>query len=280
MGKFVKLSLIGSLLAGLYTIPAVAFAQGEFDGKDVKVGVVSDNELTVWEKVAEVAKEKEGISLEVVQFTDYIQPNEALKNGSIDLNAFQHTAYLKDWNEANDGGLEAIGFTYVSPMGAYSDKVKSFDELKEGAVVSVPNDPTNEGRALLLLQIAGVIKLDEKAGALATPDDIVENPKNLKFEELDAAQVAVSLKDVDVAVINTNFAIDNNLSLKDAIFVDTANPADLATDYKNIVAARSEDKDNPLYKKVVELYQTKETADLIKETSKGADVAIWDTIKE
>lgn len=270
MKKTLKsLFVAGLLVSGLSASLASALA-----AEKVTVGVVSDNELAVWEYVADKAAE-EDIELEVVQFTDYIQPNEALSNGSLDLNAFQHTAFLNDWNEANDGDLEPIGFTYVSPMGAYSDKIESLDDLEEGASIAIPNDPTNGGRALLLLQLAGVIKLDEAAGVLATVDDIIENPKNLKFEELDAAQVAISKPDVDVAIINTNFAIDNDLSLEDAIFVDTEDPAKLSEEYKNVVAVKAENKDNEILKKIVELYQSDDVAEQIVETSKQADVAAW-----
>ncbi|UPQ86533.1 MetQ/NlpA family ABC transporter substrate-binding protein [Ignavigranum ruoffiae] len=275
MKKIVKVfAAVLVLLATVFQLDQVALAAGEFEGEQAKVGVVSDNELAVWEFVADKAKE-EGIDLEIVQFTDYVQPNEALANGSLDLNAFQHTAFLNDWNKANDGELEPIGLTYVSPMGAYSQKIKKLEELPEGAKIAIPNDPTNGGRALLLLQSAGLIKVDEAAGVLATVDDVTENPKNLEFEELDAAQVAISLADVDLAVINTNFAIDNDLSLKDALFVDSDNPAELNEEYKNTITVRGEDKDNKLYQHIVELYQSKDVADKIVETSNEADVAAW-----
>ncbi|WP_273478252.1 MetQ/NlpA family ABC transporter substrate-binding protein [Ignavigranum ruoffiae] len=275
MKKIVKVfAAVLVLLATVFQLDQVALAEGEFEGEQAKVGVVSDNELAVWEFVADKAKE-EGIDLEIVQFTDYVQPNEALANGSLDLNAFQHTAFLNDWNKANDGELEPIGFTYVSPMGAYSQKIKKLEELPEGAKIAIPNDPTNGGRALLLLQSAGLIKVDEAAGVLATVDDVTENPKNLEFEELDAAQVAISLADVDLAVINTNFAIDNDLSLKDALFVDSDNPAELNEEYKNTITVRGEDKDNKLYQHIVEIYQSKDVADKIVETSNEADVAAW-----
>ena len=275
MKKIVKVfAAVLVLLATVFQLDQVALAEGEFEGEQAKVGVASDNELAVWEFVADKAKE-EGIDLEIVQFTDYVQPNEALANGSLDLNAFQHTAFLNDWNKANDGELEPIGFTYVSPMGAYSQKIKKLEELPEGAKIAIPNDPTNGGRALLLLQSAGLIKVDEAAGVLATVDDVTENPKNLEFEELDAAQVAISLADVDLAVINTNFAIDNDLSLKDALFVDSDNPAELNEEYKNTITVRGEDKDNKLYQHIVEIYQSKDVADKIVETSNEADVAAW-----
>ena len=275
MKKFNKVLTTGLVVAASilgFTQPV--WAEGQFKGESVKVGVVSDNEVAVWEYVGEKAKE-EGIDLEVVQFTDYIQPNEALANGSLDLNAFQHVAFLKEWNDANGGGLTDLGFTYVSPLGAYSEKVESLDKLEKGSTIAIPNDPTNGGRALLLLQQAGVIKVDEAVGVLATVDDITENPLDLKFEELDAAQVAISLADVDVAIINTNYAIDNGLTLEDAIFLDAEKPEQLKDEYKNIVAVREEDKDNELYKHILSLYQTKEVEEKIIEASSKADVAAW-----
>lgn len=275
MKKFNKVLTTGLVVAASilgFTQPV--WAEGQFKGESVKVGVVSDNEVAVWEYVGEKAKE-EGIDLEVVQFTDYIQPNEALANGSLDLNAFQHVAFLKEWNDANGGGLTDLGFTYVSPLGAYSEKVDSLDKLEKGSTIAIPNDPTNGGRALLLLQQAGVIKVDEAVGVLATVDDITENPLDLKFEELDAAQVAISLADVDVAIINTNYAIDNGLTLEDAIFLDAEKPEQLKDEYKNIVAIREEDKDNELYKHILSLYQTKEVEEKIIEASSKADVAAW-----
>ncbi len=275
MKKFIKIATTGVLLgASILSVSPSVLAKGQFEGESVTVGVVSDNEVDVWEYVGEKAEE-EGIDLEVVQFTDYIQPNEALANGSLDLNAFQHVAFLNDWNEANGGGLTDLGFTYVSPLGAYSNTVNSLDELEKGATIAIPNDPTNGGRALLLLQQAGAIKVDEAAGVLATVDDITENPKELKFEELDAAQVAISLADVDVAIINTNYAIDNGLTLEDAIFLDAEKPEKLKDDYKNIVAVREEDTDTELYKHILSLYQTKDVEEKIIEASQQADVAAW-----
>ena len=273
-GIYMKKILKSLLITGLLVLGLSGNLLSILATDKVSVGVVSDNELAVWEYVADKAAE-EGIDLEVTQFTDYIQPNEALSNGSLDLNAFQHTAFLNDWNEANDGDLEALGFSYVSALGAYSQKVNSLDELEEGALIAIPNDPTNGGRALLLLQLAGLIKVDEASGVLATIDDITENPNNLVFEELDAAQVAISMADVDVAIINTNFAIDNNLSLEDAIFVDTEEPAKLSEEYKNVIAVKAENKDKAVLKKIVQIYQSEEVAQKILETSKQADVAAW-----
>lgn len=275
MKKFIKslaaLTLAGSLFVGA----SPAQAQGEFEGEKVTVGVVSEAEEQVWEFVAEQALEQEGIELELVLFTDYVQPNIALQDGSTDLNAFQHIAFLEEWNEANDGNLVDIGFSYVTPLGVYSDKITSLDELEDGAVISIPNDATNGGRALLALELAGLIEVDDAAGILPTVQDVTDNPLNIQFEELDAAQIAQALPDVDAAVINNTFALDAGLSTEDAIFLDAENPEDLKDEYKNVIAAHADNADNPLYLKVVELYQTDEVAAIIAEASNGGDVPAW-----
>ncbi len=275
MKKFVKKVSVLALLAGLVA-PATAFAEDKpFDGETVKVGVASDDEIEVWEFVAELA-EKEGITLEVELFNDYVQPNVAVASGDLDLNAFQHVAYLEEWNKENDEDLQPIGYTYVSPLGAYSENVTSLDELAEGAVLAIPNDPTNGGRALLLLEQAGVIEVDDAAGVLPTLKDITKNDKKLEFKELDAAQVAVSLPDVDAAIINTNYALDHDLSIEeDAIFVDTEDLAKVNEVYKNVVVTRKDDVENELYKHIVELYQSEEVAEKITEVTDGANVAAW-----
>lgn len=278
MKKFIK-TISLTLLTSALTLPFIANVEAEekneFEGEKVTVGIVPGSAEDVWQVVVDQAK-AEGIEVELQFFTDYNQPNEALQNGSIDLNAFQHVAFLDNWNESNDGSLVPIGFTFVSPMGTYSEKIKSLDELPEGGTVAIPNDPTNGGRALLALELAGVLEIDDDAGILVTPQDITENPKNIKIEELDAAQLAATLPDVDAAIINTNFASDAGLSLKDAIFVDADYPEKLSEKYKNSIVAREEDKENPLYLKIVELYQTDAVAQAIYDTTNGGDKPIWE----
>lgn len=278
MKKFIK-TISLTLLTSALTLPLFtnveAEEKNEFEGEKVTVGIVPGSAEDVWQVVVDQAK-AEGIEVELQFFTDYNQPNEALQNGSIDLNAFQHIAFLDNWNESNDGSLVPIGFTFVSPMGTYSEKIKSLDELPEGGTVAIPNDPTNGGRALLALELAGVLEIDDEAGILVTLEDITENPKNIKIEELDAAQLAATLPDVDAAIINTNFANDAGLSLKDAIFVDADYPEKLSEKYKNSIVAREEDKENPLYLKIVELYQTDAVAQAIYDTTNGGDKPVWE----
>lgn len=241
----------------------------------VKIGVVSESAIEIWKDVAKRLKDQ-NIDLEVVEFTDYNQPNIALKNGDIDLNAFQHVAFLEDFNKNNDADLTPIGFTFVSPLGIYSEKIKDIKELKDGDSIAIPNDVTNGGRALLLLQALDLIKLDTKA-ASPTVNDITENTKNIQIKELDAAQTARSLQDVAAAVVNTNYAVDAGFSpKKDALYLDTDNISEVKDIYKNVIAARKADKDNKVYKKVVAEYQTEATKKLIDSTTHGTDIPIWD----
>lgn len=282
MLKFIKrlgqVALASSLILGSTANLALAEeSTGEFEGETVNVGVVGDSGAQVWEYVAEKALEQEGITIDVTLLTDYNQPNEALANGSLDINSFQHVAFLDEWNESNGEDLANIGFTLVTPMGLYSDKITSVDELEDGASIAIPNDPTNGGRALLALEIAGVIEVDDAAGVLPTIDDITDNPLNIEIIELDAAQIPQSLPDVDAAIINTGHAEDAGLSVnEDAIFVDTDTPDELSDTYRNIIAARSEEAESPLLLKVVELYQTPDVAEVIIESSNGGSIPAWE----
>lgn len=268
-----------TLAAAFIFILGACGAKGTGDKADkvekVKIGVVSESAIEIWKDVAKRLKDQ-NIDLEVVEFTDYNQPNIALKNGDIDLNAFQHVAFLEDFNKNNDADLTPIGFTFVSPLGIYSEKIKDIKELKDGDSIAIPNDVTNGGRALLLLQALDLIKLDTKA-ASPTVGDITENPKNIQIKELDAAQTARSLQDVAAAVVNTNYAVDAGFSpKKDALYLDTDNISEVKDIYKNVIAARKADKDNKVYKKVVAEYQTEATKKLIDSTTNGTDIPIWD----
>ncbi|PLS35279.1 metal ABC transporter substrate-binding protein [Carnobacterium maltaromaticum] len=273
-----KIGLI-TLAAAFIFILGACGTKGTADKADkvekVKIGVVSESAIEIWKDVAKRLKDQ-NIDLEVVEFTDYNQSNIALKNGDIDLNAFQHVAFLEDFNKNNDADLTPIGFTFVSPLGIYSEKIKDIKELKDGDSIAIPNDVTNGGRALLLLQALDLIELDTKA-ASPTVNDITENSKNIQIKELDAAQTARSLQDVAAAVVNTNYAVDAGFSpKKDALYLDTDNISEVKDIYKNVIAARKADKDNKVYKKVVEEYQTEATKKLIDSTTNGTDIPIWD----
>lgn len=271
------IGLTASLALFLAACGSEATSEESTTGSEsVSVGVVSEVEVEVWENVKERLAD-DGVDLTIEQFGDYVQPNLAVQSGDIDLNAFQHVAYLESFNEDNDGDLTPIGFTYVSPLGLYSDRVTDYKDLADGAEIAIPNDVTNGGRALLLLQSLGLITLDEAAGTEATVSDISENPKNLVITEIDAAQTARTLPDVDAAVINTNFATDSGLNpSQDALFLDTDNISEVNEIYKNVIATRSEDAENETYLKVVQAYQTEETAALLEEATSGNDVPAWD----
>lgn len=239
----------------------------------VKLGVVGDDQR-LWEKAAELAK-KDGITIELVPFSDYNTPNDALANGDVDLNAFQHKAFLDEYNHSKGTNLVPIGRTFISPIGAYSNTLKDLRDVPENGKVSIPNDTTNGGRALFLLEAAGLIELKDDVGVSPTLSDVSANPKNIDINELDAAQVARTLPDVDAAVINTNLAIDAGLSPKDdAIFMEPLN--ENSAPYINYVVAREEDKDNELYNKVAAYYRTQEVKELNDKLYEETQKMAWE----
>ena len=213
---------------------------------------------------------EQGVDLNVLVFTDYIQPNQQVAEKQIDMNCFQHRPHLKSYNEQEKQNLVQQGFMYVLPMAAYSDKIKSIDELKDKASVAIPSDTTNGARALLLLQKAGLIKLKNPDDIFATSRDIVENPKNLKFIELEAASVPRALADVDLAVINTNYALDIKLNPKeDAVILEDVN-----SPYALVCASREDNKDSELVKKVNKAWQSEATVKFIEEKYKGSVIPV------
>ncbi|MFL2135531.1 MetQ/NlpA family ABC transporter substrate-binding protein [Ruoffia sp. FAM 24228] len=256
-------------------LPIQASAQGEFEGDKVTIGLASSNAYDYWDVVVENALEQEGIEIELVLFSDYNQPNEALQNGSLDLNATQGYPFLFSWNDENNGTITPIGNTLITPLGLYSDKHTSVEDIPDGGTIAIPNDPSTYGRALQALEIAGLIDVDEAAGIFPEEKDILDNPKDLQFELLDPAMAAVVLQDVDAAIINTGFASDAGLKVSDAIFADAHNLDNVNPMYINVIAAREEDKDNPLYLKIVELFQTDEIAEIIKESSDGSLIPVF-----
>lgn len=238
--------------------------------KPIKVGVIAGPDSQTWQVVKKVAKQKEGLDIKLVEFNDYVQPNAALDAGDLDANAFQHQPYLDSQIRQRGYKIVNVGLTYISPLGIYSKKLKSLKDLPQGAKVSLPNDPSNENRALLL-QTQGVVKLKAGAGANgsnATPLDIESNPKKIKLVELDAAQLPRSLDDVDAAAINTNYALSSGLQpAKDAIARE-----DVHSPYANLIAVRTQDKSKPWVKKLVAAYQSPEVRQFINSEFKGAVV--------
>lgn len=236
----------------------------------LKVGVTGGPHEEILNKVKEVAKGK-GLDVEVVVFNDYVQPNQALDKGNLDVNSFQTIPFLEKFNQDHKTKIVEVGKTVTYPMGLYSTKHKKVEDIPAGGVVGIQNDPTNRARALLLYQAAGLIKLKDGVGDNATPLDIVENPKNLQFKELEAAFLARSLKNVEVASINTNFAMEAGYTpKKDAIFAETAD-----SPYVNILAVNETNKDNPAVKKLVDIYRSEEVKKFIDERFEGAVLPSW-----
>ena len=248
-------------------------AQGK-EEVTVKLGIIGAD-TDVWDNVQARLKD-EGINLEYVKFTEYSQPNTALASGDIVLNSFQHQFFLDNFNEEHGTDLVSIGNTVNAPLGIYSEKISDIAELKEGDKVAIPNDVTNGGRALILLQSAGLLTVDEAKQQAPTVSDITENPLNLEILELDAAQTARALQDVTVSVINSGMAVDAGyIPTNDAIYLEPVD--EKSRPYVNIIATRAEDADNDIYQKVVAAYQTDETIKVIEETSKGSSIPAWET---
>lgn len=243
------------------------------DGVTVKVGVVGEyNEY--WKPVIETLA-KENITVELVKFSEYSLPNQALADGEIDLNAFQHYAYLN--NEMSDKGfdLTVIAESIIAPLGLYSDKISDLSELKDGDIIAIPNDATNGGRSLKILEAAGLIKVDPAAGYTPVLSDITDNPLNLQFSEVDASMTFSLLPDVAAAIINGGNATTNGLyPSEDAIYLETVQEGS-DNPYINVIVARTADKDNEIYKKVIETFQTDEVEKVMLDTYKGSFLPAW-----
>ena len=260
------------LSLGLVIMVAVLAACGADAEETVRIGVVGeDNE--VWDFVIDKL-EDEGISAELVKFSDYTQPNNALDQGEIELNAFQHKLFLESYNEDSGTDLVAIGDTVIAPLGIYSETITSIDEIEENDTIAIPNDVTNGGRALLLLQTADLITVDPDAGVTPTVNDVIDNPLNLTIEELDASQTARALQDVKASVINSGMAVDAGfVPAEDAVLLEeVTNETD---PYVNIIAAKAEDAENEVYQKIIEAYQAEDTIEVIDETSANSSVPAW-----
>ena len=285
MKKFAKIALALAVLVGFSACgakdnesskdaSAETKAEDKAEGTTIKIGVVGEyNE--VLEKVIGRYEEATGNKVELQKFSDYSQPNEALIAGDIDLNAYQHHKFLDEFNESKGSDLISIGDTMLAPMGLYSEKIKSIDELEDGAKVAIPNDPTNGSRALFLLQEAGLIKVDGQAGDLIGVDKVTDNPKNLEIIEMDASTTPRSLEDVDIAAVNDTFALDSGLDKEKSVFVEDPK-SESVKEYINLIAARKEDENNENYKEFVKYYQTEETKKDMEEITKGAWLPAWE----
>ena len=239
-------------------------------GKTLKIGTTSYPGAEIMNLIKDDLKAK-GIELEIVEMNDYVTPNLALADGDIDVNSFQHLPYLEQFNKDKGLDLVSAGATYICPLGLYSKKCKSLEELPEKAVIAIPNDPTNSGRALLLFHKAGLIELKDPTDLRATTFDIVKNPKNFKFKELEAAQLPRILPDVDAAVINGGYAVNAGFfPTEDSIVLE-----DKDSPYINIFAVRAGDENREDIKALVEAFQTDKVRDYILKTFKGGFIPVF-----
>ncbi len=244
------------------------------DDKTIKVGASPTPHAEILEVAKEVLKEK-GYTLEITEFTDYVQPNLTVASGDLDANFFQHQPYLDDFNKENNTKLVSIASIHYEPLGLYPGKTKALADLKEGATIAVPNDTTNEARALLLLESAGLIKVDPKAGITATKNDITDNPKKFKIQEMEAAQVSKTLSDVDLAVINGNYALLAGLNVATDALVKEEKDSLAATTYANILVVREGDENREDLKALVEALKSDKVKKFIKDKYKGSVVPMF-----
>lgn len=241
--------------------------------KVVKLGINGD-ENVIWENVRDQLA-KENIELKFINFADYIRPNLALQDKEIDINAFQTEIYFDNFKKEHKLSIVNLGYTVLAPMGIYSKKLTDLSQLKDGAVVAIPNDSSNGGRALLLLQDAGLVSVNKDAGAFPRVKDIIENPKNIKIVELVATQIPRSIEDVDVAAINNGVAVQAGYSpLVDSIFIEDFKNERLKP-YFNIIASRDDNQNKPEVKRVLEVYQTAENKKIIDDYYKGSSIAVF-----
>jgi D-methionine transport system substrate-binding protein len=268
-GTFSRRTFGRLALAGLAVTASSRLSFGQ-SARPLRVGVTAGPHAQLMEVAAKVAA-REGLELKIIEFSDYIQPNAALAQGDLDANSYQHQPFLDQQVKDRGYKIVSVAQTVVFPIGIYSRKVKSLKDLPTGAKVAIPNDPTNGGRVLLLLQHEGLIKVRPDAGLKATPVDVTDNPKRVRLIELDAAQLPRSLDDVDAAAINTNFAIQAGLSpTRDAIAMESAE-----SPYANLIVVREADKTKPEIQKLVRAYRSPEVKAFIEEQFKGALVPTW-----
>lgn len=279
--KIVGFAAVAALSVGILTACG-GKKDSKADANTVKIGVMglSDTEQARWDKVKE--KLGDDVKLEFTEFTEYSQPNKAVDEGEVDINAFQHYNFLNNWNKETKGDLVAIADTYIAPIRLYSgtkdgkNRYKSVDELPDGAQITVPNDATNESRALYLLQSAGLIKLGVSGTELATIADVKENPKKLDIKELDAAQTAQSLQSADAAVVNNTFVREAGLDYENALYKEQKD--ENSKQWYNIIVAKKDWEKSPkaaAIKKIIEAYHTDDVKKVILESSDGMDEPVW-----
>lgn len=268
----VLLKKFGVVLAALFVLflGVGSLGVGSAEAAKIKLGVDGGPHEEIGELVQKLAAEK-GLEVELVRFADFILPNAALADGDIDVNSFQHLPYLEAMMKDRGYKLVSIGSTVLMPMGAYSKTLKSVDELKDGMTVAIPNDPSNGGRALLLLQDRGLLKVNPDAKLLPTVLDVTENPHGLKFVELEASQMVRAIQDSDLSVITTNYAVESGLiPAKDALFIESSK-----SPYVNVIVVREGEEGRPEFKTLVECYNSDAVKAFVDEKYKGAIVCAW-----
>ena len=246
---------------------------GKGDAAVITVGASPAPHAEILEAVKPILAEK-NIDLQIKEFNDYILPNTATESGEIDANYFQHGPYLEDFNNENGTHLVSVAAIHYEPFGLYAGKVAALDELGDGATIAVPNDGTNEARALMLLEAQGLITLKEDAGFTATKLDIVDNPKNINIQEMEAAQIARALADVDMAVINGNYAIEAGLKVSDAVAVEDKD-SEAAQTYANVLVVKEGNENNEAVQALAEALQSDEIKKFMEDKYAGAVVPIF-----
>ena len=269
MKKIIVIALVA--LLSVVSVFAQAAAESQSSTTKIVVGATPEPHAALLSLVVDDLA-AQGITLEIKEFTDYVTPNDAVEYGEIDANYFQHIPYLESFNTEHGYHLVNAGGIHVEPIALYSSKYSSLSDLPNGAVIAIPNDPTNEGRALLLLQSAGLIKLRADAGLEAIPLDITENPKNFKFSEIEAATLPRVLSDVDAAIINGNYAIPAGLvATRDGLFVEGSD-----SPYVNVIAVKEGNENNPAIKALIEALKSDEVAAFVAEKYKNGEVVLVD----
>lgn len=278
MKKFKKIgalaiatALLCGAFAGCGNNQAASSSAAKTDSKKITVAATPTPHAEILTEAKKIL-EKDGITLEIKEFTDYVQPNKIVDGGEMDANFFQHKPYLDDFNAENKTKLVSIAAIHYEPLGIYGGKTKALDQIKDGATIAVPNDTTNEARALLLLEAQGLIKLKEGVGIKATKQDIVENKKNIKIEEFEAAQVSRHLDEVDFVVLNGNYALNAGLNVsKDALAKEAAD-SEAAKTYANIIVVKEGNENNEAIKKLCQVLQSDEIKKFINDKYNGAVV--------
>lgn len=272
--KLVALTL--TVVLGLSALTGCGKKGSGSNEKEIVVGATIQPHAEILNSDAFQNKLKDlGYTVKVVEYTDYVQPNEATQDGSLDANFFQHQPFLDDFNKENKGSLVSVAKVHYEPYGLYAGKTSSLENIKDGATIAVPNDSSNEARALQMLQAGGLITLKEDAGLMATVNDIVENTHNISFKEIESAQTPLVLNDVDFAVINGNYAMQAGLNVqKDALLLEDAKSVGAET-YANILVVKEENQDSDKTKALVEAITSDEVKSFMEEKYSGAVISVF-----